>query len=308
MARKSIKLNGFKVQTAEVTTQRYNLISEIESAISTKTKLSDRFMSLNPSDEHSDVDLIADIKKTKEGLFGCFWRIKSGVASQISTSQINNASLSLNDIEQETKKNVVGTLKDYSFFYLTKDRLVYSNGNPRIKSFQTYINWILRESNQAFQYIFVPIISETKEVPLSSVSSIDVSDSFFKGNTKATSEYSQSFASITRAILKQLLSNQKTLGDLEEENIISAKILLTVKKGLKKDDDKRDALSALIKSTNGDDIIIRTKDGRKLQGSFFESKKQISVETTNGGHPSEPEIEGEMIQYVKELDDVEINS
>lgn len=249
-------------------------------------------------DASEEGDFIA-MYNNKQALFGLFIRIKKGELAHILKNQLKKNAISLNDIEQQTEEDVAGTVKSYSYFLCTNKTLIYMPGGLSIKSFETYLSWLLNNNKCAYKYIFNPIITKKSEIPLSEISEIIISDSlFYKMDADKIITKSLDFQKIKKDTLKALLKNSSDLDEIDAENIISAKIQLKIKS---KSVDKEKQLTALVKSVDNDDIRIKDKQGRTIKGSEYHEKKVCSIETTRGGFPVEEQIKQKMEEFLQGL-------
>lgn len=300
MAYKKITVTAYSVSTTEATTRAIKPFDDISRTLSNFGTINERFMRLSELDENKEGDFIASFKSSTKYIFGLILRMREGEMAHILKDQLNHSMITLDEIAKETEANVAGAMKEYSYFLLNNNHLIYTQGLLSLKSFQTYINWLLRKDDEdKAGYIFNPIIKETNEVSVSGIKSIEIGDSAFLGG-RTLASISKSFDILKSGILKHLLANSKDLEEIEAENIISARIQLKIKtmRG-KKNAEKKKALTAAIKSADNDDVIITVKNGTKIKGASFVVKKPLTLETTKNGFPIESQIEKEMHDFAE---------
>jgi len=298
MAVKKLIITAYDVNTTEATTRSIKPFADIVKALSNSKTINERFMRLSELDENKEGDFIASFTSSKKYIFGLILRMKEGEMAHILKDQLDHPMITLEEIAKETEANVAGAMKEYSYFLLNNTHLIYTQGLLSLKSFQTYVNWLLRkEDEDGLGYVFNPVVRETNEVSFSGIKTIEISDSAFSGDS-ALSSISKSFDILKNGILKTLLANSRDLEEIEAENIISARIQLKIKSmGGKKDSEKKKALTAIIKSADNDDVTITAKDGTKIKGASFVVKKTLTLETTKNGFPIESHMENEMHDF-----------
>jgi len=303
MKTKTITVTAYKIQTAETSTADIDIQNEIISALEEQNSLGKRFMRHNELDDLKEGDLISLYEDEKnQWLFGSFVRIKEGELAQILKEQMGQNSLSLNDIAVQTDEKVEGAIKDYSYFLFSKGMLLYTGG-VSLKSFQIYINWLI---GKGMDFRFNPIIQEQNQIPLSEIKTVEITDlglnitNEIKDIEKGTfTTITKNINNIARALLEQLLSESKDLNTIMAEDILSVNIQFKIKTPKKAEEEKKKALTALLKSVDNEDIIITAKNGQKIRGTSFTLKKAFKVELTSKGFPIEEHVKREMIVFSK---------
>jgi len=171
------------------------------------------------------------------------------------------------------------------------------SGGLRIKDFQTYITWLCKQCNITKEYVFNPIITKQSEIAIKDIKEIVIADAlFYKMDQSLT--VTKSFKLWKSDILKHLIANSKDLPDIDLENIISAKIELKFRT---KAIEKEKQLTALIKSVENDDIIIKDKKGKTIKGAEYQEKRVEKVDTTKGGFPVEQQVKQKMAEYLQAI-------
>jgi hypothetical protein len=65
--------------------------------------------------------------------------------------------------------------------------------------------------------------------------------------------------------------------------------------------EKEKQLTALIKSVENDDIIIKDKKGKTIKGAEYQEKRVEKVDTTKGGFPVEQQVKQKMAEYLQAI-------
>lgn len=306
--KKATTIYAYSVGTLESTTKAVKPYSEVIEVLTNVGSIQDRFMKLSSIEINKEGDFIASFNNmTNRGyVFGSLLRMKEGEVTHIMKSQMNKSELSLDEISQTNEDNIAGTVKDYSYFLLSNDLLILAPFGLNIKAFQSYINWLTRNKSAVkVGFNFSPKTRKVDGVEFSDITGIKISETFFKGK----SEYNNIFKQLNilkSDVIKSLLANTRDLKDIEEERIISAKILLKIRgsKDAKKTNAKKQ-LTAVLKSVDHDDIEITSKGGRKVKGNEFVMKKAIPIETTSNNNPVEAFLEEKMYEFAIEVRDDE---
>ncbi len=301
MAVKKLKIIAYNISAAAATTNELKPLTDIMKVLSDSKSINDRFMKLSELDENREGDFIASFKQKKKYIFGLLIRMKEGEIANILEEQLDHKMISLEEIAEEAQSSIAGTVKTYSYFLLSNELLIYTPGMLSLKSFQAYFDWLLRkDDDEVVGYVFSPVINEQTEVPIPNIKSIEISDSAFS-DTGIFSSISKSFDILKNGLIKSIFANSKDFKEIEAENIISARIELKIRAmhpKKEKEEKKKNTLTALMKSTDNDDIIITAKDGTKIKGSSYVVAKHLALETTKTGFPMEGQLEKEMSDFL----------
>lgn len=295
--RKTITISAFSIGLNTATTKKFNCAEDILKALKNFNTIQKRFMVLNPMDSIQEGDFIAMYQEIGNLLFGLFIRMKGGELAHILKDHLSKPAISFTEIAKEAEENVAGIVQAYSYFLCNNKVLIYMPGGLTIKSFQTYISWLLSKERTPNNYIFNPILKKQGAIPIKDVKEIIIADSFFY-NVATNKTVTKYFNLFRKDLLKQLINNSDDLADIDEENIISAKIEL---KFNTKKIDKEKRLTAAIKSIDQDDIIIKDKSGKTIKGSEYIEKRVEKIETTKAGFPIEEQVKQIMVKFFNEL-------
>ena len=153
------------------------------------------------------------------------------------------------------------------------------------------------------QIKFVPKKNTAETIQLKDIRSIQLAETFLtpnndKSNKNATEVVK--FGRLKDEVLKLLVKDTKSMADYALDDIISATLTLKIqRKGLKKDN--LAALDTALRIVNSDDVIITSKDNKRIRGTAYLIMVVRSIEQTSLGYYNEKQIETEMRKILKEL-------
>lgn len=207
--------------------------------------------------------------------------------------------VTLSEIEVDTKNAVKGYEKDVFYFCMHNDYLVMcGKKQDTMKPFEIYINWFLDTMYEP--YTIVPIVRNTERIkksPFSSISQITIDDNNGH-NIKRNEKTKTIIEDLKENLFPDLIDNYDELNKTDVSNIISAKIILTIKHGDKNYNDLRNTMRLV---DNAEDVYVKTKNGENTRLSEFEERKQIKVKATDSGRIDEDDLKMQMIEYIKDL-------
>lgn len=300
---KRIVLKSYEIKPAETKMLELDLPSLVKSKLEEIKTVNERFMQHSEMDTAEEGDFIGMYKSDKSIVFGSIVRIKRGEANHITLSQLDGPAIRLEEMESSAGKGVAGILKDYGYFCMNKKNLLLTTGHISRKAAQTYFNWLLNKPDGGSPVcIFEPKTKSADDTPISEISSIAISEAFFQ-NRKGYESFTRDLSVTKSKFLLDMVTDAKSLKDIDLENIISASIRLKIKLGSKskKTEENKKVLATLFQSAESNDILVSTKNGRKIKGGTFEVKRETEEDITASGFPHEAQLETEMRQFLKDL-------
>lgn len=297
--KKRITLKAFDIAPALETIHELNLSARLFKALEQSKSVNDRFMLLSEQEIMKEGDFIASYRRGKSTLFGSFFRMRQGEATQIFAEQLQGKTIDLDKLSTMSSEKIAGHLKDFTYFYITKDILILKAGHLGRKACEVYFNYLIKNSEGGDDVCkLTPKLGFSENVELGDVRSIDIAESHFQGSREYAT-ISRNLDNVKDAVMKELIADADLFKDIQAENIISASIQLKVKIGSrqKKDEEKEKALKALLRSAESDDIVVALKNGKRLKGSSFEQKTVVDVDTTSHDFLNERELEGSMAEF-----------
>lgn len=247
-------------------------------------------MKISEDGDNSDSDFISYYKVSRNGLlFGSFLRLRESSESFLSIDDLDKEFIDINDVVRESSENSAGTIKDSAFFAFKENYLVMTNAHNNKKAFLTYLRWLARESGTTADFDFNPVHNKAKEIPIKEIKSIQLADSYISSKLQ-----SQSF-NLKHSIIKSIMSDVNTSAEFDWDKIVSATLLVKMKKSELR---KQEALDAALRLTDSDDVIIIGRNGKRLKGSDYIIRAERLIESGKNGMFNIPQIEGVMYEII----------
>ena len=127
----------------------------------------------------------------------------------------------------------------------------------------------------------------------------------YKNNaeTSITSKF-KDITNIAIEHLRELLKDANDLEDIDFSQLVSAKLLIQIKKPTKNStEDVKKIFSAMLKPVSDlDNISFKTRGGKSVTGSELEKTKQVDVDTTDSGKLNEKTLLQQMEIFIKDLE------
>ena len=285
MGSKKLTFSVFTIDQIVVDVTNLKIANNLSEALVKSGKIRDRMMKLS-DDDNKDSDFISSYKLRPNGLiFGSFLRLRGSSESFLSVDDLEKNEIEINEVIREASENSAGTVRDSAFFAIRDNLLVLTSAHSNKKAFLTYLRWLGREFGFGSNFDFNPVYNKTKEIPVKEIRSIQLADTYI--NSKLQSE---SFK-LKNEVVKSLFSDVKSLAEYDWESIVSATLLVKLKKSELK---KQEALNAAMRLTDSEDVVIVGKNGKRIKGSDFVVKVEKRIESTENGMFNVPEIEGVM--------------
>ena len=285
MSSKKLTFSVFTIDPIVVEVTDLKIADNLAVALEKSGKIRERMMKLSDED-NKDSDFISSYKIRPNGLlFGSFLRLRGSSESFLSVDDLERNEIEINEVIKETSENSAGTVRDSAFFAIKDNLLVLTSAHSIKKAFLTYLRWMGVRYGFSSDFVFNPMYNTAKEIPVKEIKSIQLADTYI--NSKLQSE---SFK-LKNEVIRSLFSDVKSLVEYDWESIISATLLVKLKKSELK---KQEALNAAMRLTDSEDVLIIGKNGKRIKGSDFVVKVEKSIESTENGIFNVPEIEGVM--------------
>ena len=299
---KKIVLKAFEIIPPMTTTAEFNPREALLRALELKHTASSRIMTLTDMNSEEEVDLLTYFEVISDCVFGSYFRLKRGQIGEILNAQLENDRISLETITSRIDESRAGIVIGCSYFCLNRNRAIHWGSRVSTKSFEAYLNWLIKDANPAFFGLqLIPIISQSAGIPLSEIAAIQIDESSFASRSDYQTMVGK-IDSLKSAFMTNLIQEATDLVGIQSENVISASIVLKVLRSRKtKNEGRERALRAILRSTDADAIVIKKRDGKTLRGDSFEEKKEISVDRSIQGWPSEIQVHLAMQRYLQEI-------
>lgn len=289
MGSKKLTFSVFTIEPIVVDVTDLKITDDLFAALEKSGKIRDRMMKLS-EDANKDSDFISSYKQRPNGmLFGSFLRLRGSSESFLSVDDLERNEIEINDVIKEASENSAGTVRDSAFFAIRDNLLVLTSAHSNKKAFLTYLRWLGSEFGFGTDFNFKPVYNTANEIPVKEIRSIRLADAYI--NSKFQSETFK----LKNEVIRNLFSDVSSLATFDWENIISATLLVKLKGGELK---KQQALDVALRLTDGEDVVIEGKNGRRIKGSDYVVKVVRYIENTGNGMFNVPEIEGEMYDII----------
>ena len=141
--------------------------------------------------------------------------------------------------------------------------------------------------------IFLPKKNTATEISIKEIKSVEIADGYINSRDETKSQS----MTLTNQLLRLLL-DVKGKKDFDEENLISAKLTLKFKQ---KEINKEKSLDTALKIIDDENITVIGKNGRRIRGSEYLITAVRKIEKLESGIFNEQEIETEMRQILKDI-------
>jgi hypothetical protein len=302
---RAITLYAYEIENEEIGAAYSDLMEKLAAKLLIqKETAGDRRLNLNK--ESKEEDLLSDYSANDKYVFGVMWRIAPAIGSpSIPDGLFDHEKIQMSEIQNSGDESPL-ICKDHSYFSVNKHFLVTNIPKSRIKSLQTYLNWLLEATRGDKIYTFTPKIEAPHGILLSDIKNIVVKDPTFKNKKKKTEKKEEQSHKVFKFASDQLLSLLKEVPDLQqmiEKKILSAQLLVKFTKPSKmEDEDYKKLLGAYMKPIcDTDGVTFTTKNGKKIKGTEILLTKLVEVEILANKGISEPALILEMECFLREL-------
>jgi hypothetical protein len=246
-------------------------------------------------------EFISAASRDSTGIFCTFLHLKAGGALLIQKTLLDEKAFSIEQLAQDTEEGIEGHLKDYTYFFITKDLLILkSTKGISPGDIEIYLNWLLKKdiAKYADKNAVLNLRPHLKkEFDLSIVKSIQI------GNCVKIVE-NRPIETMIQPLFKGLekLLDSEGLDGVNIHDIVDAKLILTIQRPAAKDETKnKKALQAILNAVNSDETVIKDKQGRQIHANSIKETKELRVPYLNSGFPDVAILEQEMRSYYGEV-------
>lgn len=304
-----IKLRAFRILNPALTEPHSDIIPLLQKVLTQESTAQQRRMRLNEND--ADEDLLSNFawQQNYSYLFGMMLRIipadNGGVIDSGLFAQhtITMAEVNAGDSNQSQ-------YKDHFYFAINKEYLVTNlPGSYSIDRLQTYINWLLNPVRGARLFEITPVTKIPDGMKLSEIRGIEFigssgAPSVTAGVVNPANSTTTKMQELKTSLLDLLFADTSSISDIERDQIISAKLLLTVKRkphDMANEDYHRVMGAVTRQITNDSGIAIISRNGNKFTGEYIKVVQDITVEKTTGNRLVEEQLKQKMEMFLNEL-------
>lgn len=305
---KKIMLRAFKIENSAFSVSHSGILSCLEQILTSTSRAGDRRLQLNEQDE--DCDLLSNFewRHNNSNLFGMMMRIiPAENGGLIASDLFEHNTIAITDVDAGSSGQT--QYKDHFYFALNNEYLVTNlAGNVNITRLQTYLNWLLVAVRGERLFQFTELTKVPEGVELASINQIEIRGGGSILNAPVTSQESttltRSISNLSAAVLSQIVNDTDSLEDIQNSQVIEAKLLLRIKRKPKEmaQEEYQRVMGAIVTNISNDEgIVVRTKDGNKYTGEAIKVKKEVEVERTSGNRIVEEQLKQKMEEFLIEL-------
>lgn len=303
---KKIALQAFDIENEEMGRANSDLFEKLKKKLDAGDSADTRRMKLNS--DSPEEDLLSDFAITDRYIFGVIWRIApSQEAPSIPDLFFKKPTIQINEIqEQETSIHL--RCKSHYYFALNKQYLVSNLPKSKIKSLQTYLNWLLESVRGDKLYKFTPKIKAPDSIKLSEIKRISFADPSGKQfpvnvSTNKQDKGGLQIMKFTENMLKKVTDEIPALDELLNKKILKAQLLVRFSKPSKMDEEDYSKLLGACMKPIGDSegVNFILNNGEKIYGSNILRTKNVLITKIDSIRINEPELVQEMEAFLREL-------
>lgn len=297
-------MQAYDIENEEIGKAYSDLQEQLRMKLSAGEIADTRRMKLNV--DSPEEDLLSDFALARHYIFGVMWRISPAKeVPSIPEGLFKNQTIQIDDI-QDKEKNVSLVCKDHYYFSLNNYFLVTNLPKSRIKSLQTYLNWLLEAIRGDKLYKLTPKVKAPDNMRLSEIRNIVFTDPAKKAKGKKEKPKEVNAFKVFKFaedFLKNIVEEIPDLQEMLDKKILSAQLLVKFTKPRKmEEEDYEKLLGAYMKPIGDDDgVTFNLKSGKKITGSNILRVKDVEIEMIDDVRISEPALVQEMEDFLREL-------
>lgn len=306
-----IKLRAFKIENANLTDANSGILSMLQNVLTASSTAQQRRMKLN--EEDADEDLLSNFvwQQNRDYLFGMMLRIIPADNGGVIDSHLF-AQPTITIAEVNSGNPDQSQYKDHYYFALNNNHLVTNlSGSYNIDRLQTYINWLLGPVRGTRLFEFNPVTKLPDGIRLSEIRGIEFSNgsgsqTVTAGITATENNPAIKMQELTSSLLDWIFSDTSDFSEIERDQIITAKLLLTVKskpKEMAREDYQRVMGAVTRQITNDSGIAVLAKNGNKYTGEAVKVIRDVLIERTTGNRIVEEQLKQKMELLLSELNE-----
>lgn len=303
MATRDINLRAFIVEQDLKIGEKLDLVGKFLARFE-DTVAGDRLLKLSSAEEDPEHDIINDAKFENDAIFGVIMRIDLDAnAKNVPPELLKEKAFPMSFLQSAAAKSNIYK-RHYYFCFNNKYLVTTLAGNFIIKPFESYINWFLNTVSNP--YSFSPMCHSNEEVKLSDIKSVIVGTNRMFANkqeVESIPNLSCKVMSIGLDTIKSLFADTISLSDEELEQVVSAKLHLTLQKprSMSEEDYQRKFGAFMKPIADDENVQYETKKHGRIKSSTILVIKPIKVEITDKGFWAEEQLRQDMIAFLREV-------
>lgn len=299
-----VKIGIFKVDDATtMLSQNTGLFSVIKQSLSEKSTAASRLLKLSEMAEDQDLLSSFSLNENSKYIFGTMMHlIPESESGTLSETLLQQPQVTLDEVKKK-EGSLSKILTDYFYFALNDRFLLISSSKKHIESFERYLDCLVEKHRKA-QIKFLPQMELPEEIAWENLKTVELGE-----NSKVVAEFGTGIFEKTTAITKELLRKlmgeaMDSLSDTDLEQIVSAKLVLSVKGKTKVNAESYEKVAAIFAKPleNKNALVLTTKDGKKITGDQIESFKKVPIPTVSNGNLNEVALKLAMERILAELE------
>lgn len=268
------------------------------------TKAKERLLKLSSAQYDHEHDIVNDATYENNFVFCSLMRLDLDTNSRsVPNNLLDDTSFPFDYLQSDAAKSNIYK-KHFYFCFNNKFLITNLPGNYTIGTFQTYINWFINSIDH--QYVFVPLLQSNETAKLS-----DIKEVIFNSmkvtpkdnNLEIEPTYNKIF-NLGLTYIKELLNDTISLSDEELQQVISAKLLLDIKrpKSMSEKEYQQKFGSIMKPIADGDNVQYKLKNGKTIKSQEMAVTKSVKIELTDKGYPVEEQIKQNMLLFLHEVE------
>lgn len=303
-----MKLRAFRIENPTLTQENSGILALLQKVLTVSSTAQDRRMRLN--EEDADEDLLSNFvwQQNNNYLFGMMMRIiPASNGGVLDDNLFSQTKITISEVI--AGNNNQSQYKDHYYFAINNNHIVTNlSGAYSIDRFQTYINWLLERERGSKLFEFTPVTKLPEEIKLSEIKGIEFSNgntsSFSTGIATTENNTISTLRELSSQLWHQIFSDTVEYSEIERDQIVSAKLLLTVRKKPRDmtQEEYQKVMGAVTRQiTNDSGISVITKNGNKYTGEAVKVIRDVSVEKTSSNRIVEEHLKQQMESFLSEL-------
>lgn len=308
-----IKLRAFRIENPTLTEPHSGIITLLQQVLTNNSTAQQRRMKLNEDDADEDLLSYFAWQQNNTYLFGMMLRIIPAANGGVIDSGLF-AQHTITIAEVNAGNPNQSQYKDHFYFAINNNYLVTNlSGSYSIDRLQTYINWLLNSIRGSRLFEFTPVTKIPEGIKLSEIKGIEFTgggqvSTLNAGVAQTENSTATKMQELTTSLLDRLFSDTTGINEIERDQIIAAKLLLTVKRkpqDMANEDYQRVMGAVTRQITNDSGIAIIAKNGNKYTGESVKVVRDIIVEKTTGNRLVEEQLKQKMESFLNDLNEYE---
>lgn len=302
---REVTLRAFLIKSTLLSKNNDEIFTKLEKRLKNSV-VEDRVMLLSQEDETTESDLMSFFSNHRTDLFATMMRIAPGADdTHIDDELMKKECFSVNEIRKKSN-NAAAIYRNHYYICINNTHLITNLPlTTTIKRVENYLNWLL----ETHIYEITPVVIPAPDLKFSDVKTVKFTNpADSKYSTCQDSEKTQSkIISMTKEyvdrICKQLFADSSSLEDIDLNQVISAELILKLIKPREMSDEEfQKKFGAIMKPiSDNDHITFRDKKGNKITGEDILKTKKVTIDKTEQGWLSEPQLHIEMARFLDEL-------